>query len=158
MGYSSNGRRPFERAGKASHHHLINDGEVKNLIQRCWLPPKAEDVSLDDLLVEQKTSKNSIEAIVAIDGGYTEVTIRKEFPSATLAFFQFGALLFKREDLTKLTRQPFIAPEDMATLKNLERIKLVLPIKSIRFKDGATTFTETLRQTIFEFFCNQKLE
>jgi hypothetical protein len=67
-------------------------------------------------------------------------------------------LLFKSKDLVEISEQPFIAPEDMAKLKNLERIKLALPIKNLRFKQGAGTLTETIRTVIFQFFCNQKLE
>src|SRR5437868_5860998 len=159
MGYSShNDRKPFERASKSSHHHIINDAEVQNLVARCWLPAKANDVSLEKLLTDQKAVENPIEAIIAVDGGYTEVVVRKEFPSATIAFLQFGALLFKSKDLADISSQPFIAPEDMAKLKNLERVKLALPIRNLRFKQGASTLTETIRATIFEFFCNQKLE
>lgn len=159
MGYSShNDRKPFERASKASHHHIINDAEVRKLVDRCWLPPKADELSFDKILTDQKKISNPIEAIIAVDGGYTEVVVRKDYPSATFAFLQFGALLFKTEDLAALSRQPFISPEDMAKLKNLERIKLALPIKNLRFKEGATTLTDTVRTTIFEFFCNQKIE
>ena len=159
MGYSShNDRKPFERASKSSHHHIINDVEVQKLVERCWLPTKADEVSLDNLLTDQNAVENPIEAIIAVDGGYTEVVVRKEFPSATIAFLQFGALLFKTKDLAEISKQQFIAPEDMAKLKNLERIKLALPIKNLRFKQGAGTLTETIRTTIFEFFCNQKLE
>lgn len=159
MGYSShNDRKPFERASKSAHHHIINDAEVRKLVERCWLPPKADELSFDKILTDQKKASNPIEAIIAVDGGYTEVTVRKDFPSATIAFLQFGALLFKTEDLNALSKQPFIAPEDMAKLKNLERIKLALPIKNLRFKEGVTTLTETIRTTIFEFFCNQKIE
>jgi hypothetical protein len=159
MGYSSHSdRKPFERASKSSHHHIINDAGVQNLVERCWLPAKADDVSLEKLLTDQEPVENPIEAIIAVDGGYTEVVVRKEFPSATIAFLQFGALLFKSKDLAEISKQPFIAPEDMAKLKNLERIKLALPIKNLRFKQGAGTLTETIRTVIFEFFCNQKLE
>jgi len=159
MGYSSrNNRRPNEWASKSSHHHIINDAEVKKLVDRCWLPPKADELSFDEILTDQKKIANPIEAIIAVDGGYTEVTVRKDFPSATIAFLQFGALLFKTEDLATLSKQAFIAPEDMAKLKNLERIKLALPIKNLRFKKGATSLTETIRTAIFEFFCNQKIE
>src|SRR5262245_29984919 len=159
MGYSSRSeRRPFERASKSSHHHVINDAEVQKLVERCWLPAKADEVSLDKVLTDQVQVDNPIEAIIAVDGGYTEVVVRKEFPSATIAFLQFGALLFKTKDLADLSVQPFISPEDMAKLKNLERIKLALPIKNLRFKEGSRTLSETIRRTIFEFFCNQKLE
>lgn len=158
MGYSSqNQRRPFEYASKASHHHIINDADVRSLVERCWLPSPSDTVDFSKELIPQKAVTNKIEAIVAIDGGYTEVVVRKDFPSATIAFFQFGALLFKAADLAQISAQAFIAPEDMAKLKNLERIKLALPTKNLRFKDGVS-LTETIRKTLFEFCVNQKIE
>ncbi|MDD3179824.1 MAG: hypothetical protein PHQ04_05660 [Opitutaceae bacterium] len=127
------------------------------LVHRCWLPGQEALADVAANATPQQSIDNKIGAIVAVDGGYTEVVARKEYPSATIAFFQFGLLLFKVSDLQQLSAQPFIAPEDMAKLKNLERIKLALPTKNLRFKDG-TTLVDTIRQTIFEFFVKQKIE
>lgn len=159
MGYSSqNDRRPFEHASRSSHHHIVNDAAVKGLLASCWLPAKAEEVDLSGQIVTLvPPTANPIEAVIAVDGGYTEVAVQKEFPSATIAFFQFGALLFKVADLRQVASQAFIAPEDMAKLKSLERIKLALPTKNLRLKDG-TSLTQTIRKVIFDFLCAQRIE
>lgn len=159
MGYiSRNNRRPFESASKASHHHLINDPEVQALMERIYKPPHLEDISLNDLIVDfNPPSVNPVEAIIAVDGGYTEAIIDKDFPSRTIHFLQFGALLFKQEDLANINASAFIAPEDMVKLKNISRLKLALPTRNVRLKDENTLKSSVLK-TIFEFFTKNTLD
>jgi hypothetical protein len=158
MGYQSkNNRRPFEAASKASHHHIINDPEVQKMMSRIYKPPRSEEIPLEDITVDFEPPKdNQIEAIIAVDGGYTEAVLEKDFPSRTMHFLQFGALLFKQEDLATLDAAAFIAPEDMAKLKNINRLKLALPTKNIRFQDENTLKGSVLR-AIHEFFVNGTL-
>ena len=158
MGYSSrNNRRPFEAASKAAHHHIINDPEVQKLMNRIYKPPRSEEISLEALTLDFKPSaRKQIEAIIAVDGGYTEAVLEKEFPSRTVHFLQFGALLFKQEDLAELDAAAFIAPEDMAKLKNIDRLKLALPTKNIRFQDENTLKGSVLK-AVYEFFVKNKL-
>lgn len=159
MGYpSKNNRRPFEGASKASHHHIINDPEVKITMERIYKPPKDADISLNDLTVDFAPPQNNpVEAVIAVDGGYTEVMLEKGFPSRTMHFLQFGALFFKVEDLTQINAAAFIAPEDMTKLKNIQRLKLTLPTQNVRFKDEPT-LKGTVLKAIFEFFSKNKLE
>jgi hypothetical protein len=158
MGYQSkNNRRPFEAASKASHHHIINDVEVQQLLSRIYKPPRSQEIPLDEFTLDLITPQsNQAEAIIAVDGGYTEAVIDKDFPSRTMHFLQFGALLFKQEDLLQLNSVPFIAPEDMAKLKNISRLKLALPTKNIRFNDE-TTLQGSVLKAIYEFFLNNNL-
>jgi hypothetical protein len=93
---------------------------------------------------------SEVSAVIAIDGGYTETYVREEYPSASIAFFNFGPLLFDLADLRALDRKRFIAPEDLARLKKIERYTLVLPIKGIRRKDQ-DSLAATIRRTIYEF-------
>jgi hypothetical protein len=154
MSYSSRGgKRPNEYASKSSHSHIINDEDVKSFIEECNLPPDSDDIFLDEdyLFDLELVENNPINNIVAIDGGYTEISVKKSYPSATLSFFQFGALFFKLTDLEELAVKPFISPDDMTKLKNLERIKLVLPTKNISVKN-LNTLTLSVRTTIFDFF------
>lgn len=159
MGYQSkNNRRPFEGASKASHHHIINDSEVQLLMTRVYKPPRVDDISLEDLTIDiEPPSNNQVEAIIAVDGGYAEAILDQGFPSRTIHFLQFGALAFKQEDLNQLDTSAFIAPEDMAKLKNISRLKLALPTKNIRFKDENTIKASVLK-AIFEFFSKNDLE
>src|SRR5437867_4215608 len=136
MGYGSRlGRRPMEQASKSSHGHVINDPEVKKFLGRCVLPKSASDVKLVEHTVLQfePASPNPIRHVVAVDSGYTEIPVRTNFPSSTLAFFQFGALSFSIADLESLEEQSFIDPEDMAKLKRIERLKLTMPVRNIAF-------------------------
>lgn len=159
MGYTSkNDRRPFESASKASHHHIINDPEVETLLKRLEQTSIVDDVSIEQLIENFKASEdNPVEAIIAVDGGYTEVSLNKEFPSRTIHFLQFGALFFKLDDLAEIDSSAFIDPKDMAKLKNIQRLKLALPTRNLCFKDS-DTFKNTVLKAIYEFFLNNNLD
>ena len=154
MGYASrHGRRPDETASKSAHSHIINDPVVKAFLDRCTLPKRAGEVTLprEQLHTLKPLSENPIRHIVAIDGGYTEVVVQPDFPSATVAFFQFGALIFSVRDLENLEAQPFIDPQDMAKLRNIQRLKLTLPIRNMSY-GVAATLTHSVRLALYEFF------
>ncbi|MEI6445311.1 MAG: NurA domain-containing protein [Nostocales cyanobacterium ELA583] len=159
MGYSSkNNRRPFESASKASHHHIINDPEVQAVMQRIEEPPQVDDISIEQLIEDFKpTENNPVEAIIAVDGGYTEVVLNKDFPSRSIHFLQFGALFFKLEDLAEIDSLAFIDPKDMAKLKNIQRLKLALPTRNLCFKD-TNSLKETVLKAIYEFFFKSNLD
>lgn len=158
MGYpSKNNRRPFEGASKASHHHIINDAEVQAVMNRLYKPEKEDDLLLTDFTVDFDPSENNpVEAIIAVDGGYSEVILDKGFPSRTIHFLQFGALCFECEDLAQIDAAAFIAPEDMAKLRNIDRLKLALPTKNVRFEEEKTLKGSVLK-AIFEFFSKNNL-
>jgi hypothetical protein len=94
--------------------------------------------------------EQQITTVIAIDGGYTEAPVRREFPSAAITFFTFGPLLFRLKDLEELYRQPFIAPEDLAKLKHIQRYTLVLPTKNV--SRTAKSLQLTVRERLQEFF------
>jgi hypothetical protein len=155
VGYSSrHGRRPSENASKASHSHVINDAEVQKFLAGCNLPKKTNDISLNGYkyIKCEPPSENPIKHVIAIDSGYNPVIIDKDFPSSEICFFQFGALIFSISDLDHLTRSQFIDPADIAKLKNIQRLKLTLPVRQITLR-SAPTIVESVRRTIFEFFC-----
>ena len=151
---SSNAKknRPFEWASKSQHSHLINDPYMQSVLERCKFPSSTEDAIKDVLenAFEVKIGENrSVTNIIAIDGGYTEVTVRKNYPSSKVAFFQFGALEFKLEDLKKLGKSTFIHPDQMETFKKLARFKLVLPTKATSL-DGLSMIN-SVKKSIIEF-------
>jgi predicted RNA-binding Zn-ribbon protein involved in translation (DUF1610 family) len=154
MSYTSkNGRRPNEYASKTSHGYIIRDPEVSEFLDKCNLPKMADDVDVPTNLQFSLDAleNNPIKHIVAVDGGRSEVFVRKDFPSSTLTFFQFGALFFKTEDLEAISKKAFIDPADMAKLNTIERYKLALPTKNILLKDAAS-FKESFRKSLFDFF------
>src|SRR5436190_1998300 len=106
MGYSSkSGKRPFEAASKASHQFIINDAEVKQLVGQLYVMPRASASTLTNSLYSALPPKsNPIEHIIAVDGGYAEAVIDKEFPSRLVHFLQFGALWFRLEDLLAIEK------------------------------------------------------
>ncbi|MBF2056841.1 MAG: DNA double-strand break repair nuclease NurA [Cyanobacterium sp. T60_A2020_053] len=159
MGYTSkNNRRPFESASKASHHHIINDPEVQAVMQRIEQRPQVDEVSMEQLIEDFKPSENNpVESIIAVDGGYTEVVLNKDFPSQSIHFLQFGALFFKLDDLAEIDSSAFIDPKDMAKLKNIQRLKLALPTRNLCFKD-TNTLKETVLKAIYEFFKKSNLD
>ena len=132
MAYSSRtGKRPDELASKSSHSHIINDEEVKAFLAGCEYPKSIEEVKLDRALIVQVQypDVNPIEHIIAMDGSYSTIHVKKTFPSSLITFFQFGEILLNIEDLNSISEMPFISRESMSQLKDLERSKLVLPTK-----------------------------
>lgn len=79
-----------------------------------------------------------------------ETPVRTQFPSASVTFFAFGPLLFHLEALRELDREPFIAPEDLIRLKNIQRYSLVLPTRNISL--NGLSLTDSVRRTLHEFF------
>lgn len=156
MSYSTTGPKPYERASKSSHHHIINDESVLAALKGLQLPPKSDDVSLKDLLCKFEPVQTTIQHVVAVDGGYTEVPLRDGYPSAALHFFQFGALHFRVEDLVALESSRHVAPEDMQKLKNIDRLKLPLATRGARRKDSAS-LRDSVRKTVYEFLANERL-
>jgi NurA domain len=154
MGYSSTwGRRPNEYASKSAHGHVINDAVVQEFLSQCNLPKRADDVKLSDHLSFrfEPILDNPVRHIIAIDGGYNEVIVQKEFPSATVCFFQFGALVFSVADLEQLDEQPFIDPDDIAKLKRIQRLKLILPVRNVSLKSEGG-LVRSVRRAVYDFF------
>ncbi|WP_041607049.1 hypothetical protein [Halanaerobium praevalens] len=91
MGYnSSRGKRPIEYASKASHSQIINNKNVKELIKKLNLPKGRQEFNLADDLVIDVLEKdiNKIKTVFTVDGGYTDVSVKDDFPSAMIAFFK----------------------------------------------------------------------
>jgi hypothetical protein len=152
MAYTSiRGRKPIERASKISHSNIIANDSVKQFLAECAVPHPAEGNTVDALLKDVPPAPDQpIQAIVAVDGSMREVAVREDFPSAAITFFAFGPLLFKLEALRSLDHQPFIAPEDLAKLKNIQRYSLVLPTRNISFR--GLTLRDSTRLALHEFF------
>jgi hypothetical protein len=154
MGYASRrGRRPAEYASKSAHSTVIKDAEVQEFLSRCNLPKKASDVDLakHKCIPHKSVADNGIRHFIAVDGGYTEIAVQPEFPSATICFFQFGALIFSLEDLESVEAVRFIDPADMAKLKHIQRLKLTLPIRNVSLQ-SQSNLTDSVRRAIYDFF------
>lgn len=153
MAYISRGNKPNEYASKSNHSHIINDKEVQNFLSKCKLPKERDDIDMSNGLIEEVENpiKNPIKYLITVDGGYTEVEVKKSFPSSKITFFQFGAFWLNLEDWSNLEEKPFISPEDMSTYRDLERIKFVFPTKQVNYKDEPT-FIDSVRRAIYDFF------
>lgn len=152
MAYTSvRGRKPMERASKIAHAEIINNPEVQAFLEGCSVPEPAapSEVAARSTAVPPPVEQR-INTVIAIDGGYTEAPVRREFPSASVTFFTFGPLLFRLSDLEALDDQPFIAPEDLARLKHIQRYNLVLPTKGI--SRHGKSLQLSVRETLHEFF------
>lgn len=153
MGYMNRfGRRPPEFASKSAHTSVINDPDVQAFLSQCELP--SDEVSADgfaDLIHDVPyVDPTSITHIAAVDGGYSEAVVKPQHPSATICFFQFGALFFATKDLDSLDEKAFIDPSDMAKLKQIQRLKLALPIRNIRY-GKETSLTHAVRRSLQDF-------
>jgi hypothetical protein len=154
MGTTSRSHKPDEWAAKINHTHLIKDPYIVDFISNCILPKESSDIDESDkqsFETLDSTIDNPIKYILAVDGGYTTVEVKKNYPSAQFAFFQFGAVLFNLEDLESLSYKPFIFPEDMQELQNLQRFKLAIPIKNIIAK-SESSLKNSIRKAIYDFF------
>jgi hypothetical protein len=159
MAYASrNGRRPAEYASKSAHSHVINDVSVQEFLAQCEMPKRAGDVTFSEKMnvLYSPVQENPIKHIIAIDGGYSEIAVQTEFPSATICFFQMGALIFSVDDLETINEQAFIDPDDMAKLKNIQRLKFTLPVRNVR-KKAESTLTASVRRALYDFF-RQKID
>ena len=152
MAYSSiRGRKPVERASKIAHREVINNSAVRALLEECTIPQPADEATVADTAEAAPVPANQrIKAVIAVDGGYTETPVREEFPSATITFFTFGPLLFQLADLRALDTQTFIAPEDIARLKNLQRYSLAVPTRNISRR--GKPLRVSVRETLQDFF------
>lgn len=154
MSYRSRyGRRPMEVASRSQHSHIINDASVQEYLASCSLPVRAEDVAFPEGSLSEYSpiDPNPIKHVFAVDGGYTEVAVQERFPSSRIAFFQFGLLGFESEDLKGLENSRFIDPDDMAKLKNIQRLSFTLPVRNIVLRNEES-FTSSVRKTLFDFF------
>lgn len=151
MSYSSlRGRKPMERASKISHTNIIGSQEVKDLLAECTIPRPADTETVQELLARVPLPTNQgIKHVIAVDGSFREALVRDEFPSATVTFFAFGPLIFKLDDLRQLDRETFIAPEDLAKLKKIQRFQLALPTRNISRK--GLGLQDSIRLTLHEF-------
>jgi hypothetical protein len=149
------GRKPFERASKIAHTEILNNPEVQQFVQSCTLPDAPAKAHLESLQKSLPDSPSRIEHVIAVDGGMTEVSVRKEFPSAAVTFMTFGPLTLSLKDLGDLDQTPFLGPEDMARLKNLQRYSLSVPSKGV-LGPGANSFSEGARISIHAFLANPK--
>ena len=151
--------KPFESASKISHTNIINDKKVQNFLSKCRIPPYYKEINSEDFKFQlfENLSENPIKNIITIDGGYTNIYINEDYPSSTIAFFQFGALFFKYEDLINLKNKPFIDPEDMSKLQEINKTKLIVPTKGITLNEEID-FISSVRKTIYKFFISQPEE
>lgn len=81
--------KPFERASKTSHTNIINDAAVQSFLSKCKIPPYFEEIDDKDVELHmlEELDENPIKNIITIDGGYTNVYVKEDFPSSTIAFF-----------------------------------------------------------------------
>lgn len=153
MAYASKtGRRPMESASKTNHSYIIRHPLVKAFVQSAEIPhrPDPNVVRLEAVPVVTP-AHDPVQLIVAIDGGFTEVAVEERYPSSTYTFFNFGGLLFDKGDLESIRSKPFIDPEDMAKLRNIQRFPFVLPTSNICLTE-CSSLVESVRLAIFQFF------
>lgn len=158
MGTTSRSHKPNEWASKANHTHIIQDPFIQGFVATCKFPKESSEIedSDKDLIYDfDQSIPNPVKHILAVDGGYTTVEVKKTFPSSQIAFFQFGAVLFSVEDLEGLSEKPFIFPEDMSALHNLQRFKLALPIKNLT-SGSEFSLKNSVRKAVYDFFMKNR--
>lgn len=157
MNNSGKTGRSFSWTSKANHSQIINDNYIKSFLNSCKFPKKPDSDSTTPVnyVLSITSAELGNRHILTVDGSYTLVRAKKEFPSSEIAFFQFGAICFELSDLDALSTKPFIAPEDIKKLHNLSRSKLALPVKNVT-SDNQTTLNDSIRHAIYRFFLIEK--
>jgi hypothetical protein len=154
MSYISRfGKRPFEYASKASHGQILKDEAVRSFLANSDIPKSSEDIVLPEhqLITFSPVKVNPVNHIISIDGGFEIVPVQNEFPSSLIGFFQFGALIFSTEDLENISKSAFIDPEQISKLKQIQRLKLAIPIKNLVYKKEHN-LTNSIRHAIYDHF------
>lgn len=153
MAYTSrNGRRAPQFASRASHSQVIRDETVQKFLKNCELPKTNDEIHINPKYLhpidysKQHTKKH----VVAVDGGFTTVAVKRSFPSSTVTFFQFGALWLELDKLDTMMKAPFISTEAMQKLKGLDRSILVLPTKNLPLL-GEIGMENSIRATISQY-------
>lgn len=139
---------------RSNHSQLVNDPHIQSFLESCRFPKSATEEADDtNEVVGSIDAPTDVENrnILTVDGSYVTISANKEYPSSEIAFFQFGAILFSFEDLNGLSGLPFILPENMRSLQNLERIKLAIPIKNV-LSNHQASLNESIRTAVYEFF------
>lgn len=153
MGFNSmQERKPFERASSVNHSQIMQNEFVQNFLDNCDLPKyELESIQYPKGYLANIGEAKKIKNIITIDGGYSETYINKGFPSTSLAFFNFGALLINTDDLESLNKTNIINPEDLKKLKEINKISMAIPAKNILMK-GSSDFSDGVRKVIYDFF------
>lgn len=148
----------MEAASKTAHAFIVRNDTISAFIDRCTTRVKPGDISFQghQLLpfVPLEEKDNPIVNFITIDGGYQEVVTEPKYPSTALAFFQLGALYFQRKDLENLEQQPFIDPDDMARLRQMQRFQFALPLRNYILK-SESSITNSVRRSLQEFLVSQ---
>ena len=148
---SKRGRRPAEYASKSSHVHVINSPAVAEFLAKCELPKRAEEISLDARLItahepdERTPSARSSPSTAAIaNPGSNRVPIYHRLLPVWRPHLQHRGP--HRPRVPALHR-----PDDMAKLKQLQRLELTLPVRNVSLK-AENTLTDSVRKAVYDFF------
>ncbi|MUN90935.1 hypothetical protein [Enterococcus gallinarum] len=156
MAYSSNkGRKRNEHASRVSHSKIIRNPAIQRLLQSINLPKGLEEIDFSKVSYQAISQREMFDFIIAIDGGYSEVSVKKSFPSSSLSFFQFGAVLLRKEDLVNLKESEFISTEIMKNVRNVEQDNFCLPLNNMIYKDN-DDFETSFREALFDLFFNKE--
>lgn len=143
----------MERASKISHAQLIQNPSVKSFLERCVLPSPAEAHEVEAACQQVAIDDSSVRAVIAVDGSYRTAPVREEYPSASITFFSFGALLFNLEKLSEIDAIPFIDPDMWSAFKKIQRYSLVLPTENVSL-DGRSLI-DSVRVALHEFLVSE---
>jgi hypothetical protein len=142
----------MEEASKVNHSFIIRQPIVQEFLRACSIPEQPDTTLVTKHTVPvEPPLEDRIKVIIAVDGGYTEVSIQERYPSSSYTFYNFGGLLFQKDDLQALHVKPFIEPEDMARLRNIQRFPFVLPTQNIRL-NNCGSLVESVRWALYDFF------
>jgi hypothetical protein len=157
MNSQSKSKSKVSWSARANHSQIVQDEYIQKFLEDCRFPkkPSLDQELSQDLVEEVSVKKLEKKFILTVDGSYTLVKTKKEFPSSEIAFFQFGAILFGTDDLDNLSEKTFIAPEDIKQLHNLQKIKFALPVKNV-VSGNQRSLNDSIRKELYSFFMREK--
>lgn len=157
MGYAGSNQKPTEYAGKTGHIDFINE-ENKKFLSECFIPQESPNLfPLEELTFGFEKIETDVKYVIAIDGGISFVSPKKDYPSSEFAALNIGALLLDVSKIEELNSEPFISPSKIKRIKNVGKYQLLIPIKNV-MHPKYKTFTDFVRGTIQEFFLKEDFD
>jgi hypothetical protein len=130
-----------ELASKAAHFDLLNNPDIKAMLDECnYLQKPSDEVAqnLASRFIEPPTDPNVPlpKAIIAVDGSDHETSLDQKLPSTKFGFIKIGAILIYMDQLDKLRDGNLVDPFEVAKLqKNNTALHFFVPSANIRWRD-----------------------
>ena len=129
-----------EYASKASHSDILNNPEIKKMLEECEYlkPPSDEEAkSLAERFILPPDYENEEipEFVIALDGSNIEVSLDEKLPSTKFGFIKISAVLININEFGSLKEGKFVDPFRVANLqRNNTSLTFFVPSANIKWE------------------------